>query len=95
MRLSSLLYNNNKSELDLSVNFSEIYGKSRIFGPSPIQICDYNLYSGVQGKSNAYHNVNKIQNSFTDALILNLIDIVVCVVFALYSSIEIFVIKSH
>ncbi len=43
-------------------------------------------YAGVQGKSNAYHNVNKAQNSFIDALILNLIDIVVCVGFALYSS---------
>jgi hypothetical protein len=38
-------------------------------------------YAGVQGKNNAYHNVNKVQNSFIDALILNLIDIVVCVVF--------------
>ncbi len=33
-----------------------------------------------------YHNVNKVQNSFIDALISNLIDIVVRVVFALYSS---------
>ncbi len=45
------------------------------------------LYAGVQGKNNAYHNVNKVQNSYIDALILNLIGIVVCVVFALYSSI--------
>jgi hypothetical protein len=43
-------------------------------------------YTGVQGRNNAYHNVNKVQNPFIDALILNLIDIVVCVVFALYSS---------
>jgi hypothetical protein len=28
---------------------------------------------GVQGKNNAYHNVNKVQNSFTDALISNLL----------------------
>jgi hypothetical protein len=47
------------------------------------------MYSGVQGKNNAYHNINKVQNSFIDALILNLIDIVVNVVFSLYSSISI------
>ncbi len=46
-------------------------------------------YAGVQSKNSAYHNVNKIKNSFTDALILNLIDIVVYVVFALYSSMAI------
>jgi hypothetical protein len=44
-------------------------------------------YTGVQSKNNVYHNVDKVQNSFIDALILNLIDIVVYVVFALYSSI--------
>ncbi len=38
--------NNGKSELDLSVNSSEIYGKSRTFGPSPIHICDYYLLNG-------------------------------------------------
>ncbi len=43
-------------------------------------------FTGVQGKNNAYHNVSKVQSSFINALILNLIDIVVCVVFALYSS---------
>jgi hypothetical protein len=47
-----------------------------------------NPHSRVQGKNNAYHNVNKVQNSFIDALILNLIDIVVCVAFALYSRID-------
>jgi hypothetical protein len=46
-----------------------------------------NYNSGVQGKNNAYHNVNKVRNSFIDALIMNLIDIEVCVVFALYSKI--------
>jgi hypothetical protein len=45
--------------------------------------------SGVQGKNNARHNVNKVENSFIDALILNLIDIMVCVVFVLYSRIDI------
>jgi hypothetical protein len=45
--------------------------------------------TGVQGKNNAYHNVNKVQNSFIEALILNLIDIVVCVVFAWYSRIAV------
>jgi hypothetical protein len=43
-------------------------------------------HSGVQSKNNAYHNVNKDQNRVTDTLIWNLIDIVVCVGFALYSS---------
>jgi hypothetical protein len=43
------------------------------------------LNSGVQSKINACHNVNKVENSFIYALILNAIDIVVCVVFALYS----------
>jgi hypothetical protein len=46
------------------------------------------LHTGVQSKNNACHNVNKVQNLFIDTLILNLIDTVVCVVFALYSSIE-------
>jgi hypothetical protein len=41
--------------------------------------------AGVQSKNHAYHNVNKVQNWFIDALISNLIGIVVCVVFALYS----------
>jgi hypothetical protein len=44
-------------------------------------------YSGVQGKNNEYHIVDKVQNSFIDALIFDLIDNVVFVVFALYSSI--------
>jgi hypothetical protein len=34
---------NHNSELDLSVNSSEIYGKSRAIGPSPIQNCDFHL----------------------------------------------------
>ncbi len=42
--------------------------------------------SEVQGKNNEYHNVNKGQNSFIDTLIFDLIDNVVFVVFALYSS---------
>jgi hypothetical protein len=37
--------NNLKSALDLSVNSSEIYEKSRTFGPSPIQICGYYLHT--------------------------------------------------
>ncbi len=44
------------------------------------------MYSGVQGKNNEYHIVDKVQNSFIDALIFDLIDNVVFVVFALYSS---------
>jgi hypothetical protein len=47
------------------------------------------MYTGVQGKNNVYHNVDKVLNSFADALILNLIDIVVFVVFVLYSSIRV------
>jgi hypothetical protein len=43
--------------------------------------------SGVQGENNAYHNVNKVPKPFIDALIFDLIVIVVCAVFALYSSI--------
>ncbi len=42
---------------------------------------------GMQSKNNAYHNVNKVQNQGIFEWILNLIDIVVCVVFALYSRI--------
>ncbi len=45
------------------------------------------LYSGVQGKNNEHHIVDELQNSFIDALIFDLIDNVVFVVFALYSSI--------
>ncbi len=41
--------------------------------------------TGVQGKNNEYHIVDKVQNSFIDALIFDLIDNVVFVVFALYS----------
>ncbi len=41
--------------------------------------------AGVQGKNNEYHIVDKVQNSFIDALIFDLIDNVVFVVFALYS----------
>jgi hypothetical protein len=46
------------------------------------------LHTGVQGKNNEYHIVDKVQNSFIDALIFDLIDNVVFVVFALYSSIN-------
>ncbi len=47
----------------------------------------YKIFSntGVQGKNKAYHNVNKVQNQGIYEWILNLIDIVVCVVFAVYS----------
>ncbi len=48
---------------------------------------------GVQGKNNTYHNVNNVQNSFIDTLILNLIDIVACIVFTLYSRIGIFILN--
>ncbi len=41
--------------------------------------------AGVQGKNNEYHIVDKVQNSFIDALIFDLIDNVVFDVFALYS----------
>jgi hypothetical protein len=41
--------------------------------------------TGVQRKNNEYHIVDKVQNSFIDALIFDLIDNVVFVVFALYS----------
>jgi hypothetical protein len=51
------------------------------------RFCCIKKHSRIQGKKNAYHNINKVQNSFIDAMILNLIDIVVCVFFALYSSI--------
>jgi hypothetical protein len=44
---------------------------------------DFN--AGVQGKNNEYHIANKVQNSFKDALIFDLIDNVVFVVFALNS----------
>jgi hypothetical protein len=47
----------------------------------------WNKNSGVQGKNNAYHNVKKVQNQGIYEWILNLIDIVVFVVFALYSRI--------
>jgi hypothetical protein len=43
--------------------------------------------SGVQGKNNEYHIVDKVKNSFIVALIFDLIDYVVFVVFALYSSV--------
>ncbi len=48
----------------------------------------WNLCSEVQSKNNAYHIVIKIQNSIIDALILSIIDMEVCVVFALYSSLR-------
>jgi hypothetical protein len=47
-----------------------------------------NNYSGVQSINNVYANVNKVQNPFIDALIFDLIDNGVYVVYALYSSIE-------
>ncbi len=34
--IGQITSNNHNSELDLSVNSSEIYGKTRTFGPSPI-----------------------------------------------------------
>ncbi len=45
------------------------------------------LYSGVQSKNNVYHIVDKVQNSYENTLKFDLIDNVVYVVFALYSSI--------
>jgi hypothetical protein len=51
-----------------------------------LQTNSNNTHSGVQGKNNEYHIVDKVQNSFIDALIFDLIDNVVFVVFALYSS---------
>ncbi len=42
--------------------------------------------AGVQSINNVYANVNKVQNSFIDALIFGLIDNGVYVVYALYSS---------
>jgi hypothetical protein len=41
--------------------------------------------SRVQSKNNVYHIVDKVQNSFIDTLVFDLIDNVVFVVFALYS----------
>ncbi len=43
-------------------------------------------YAGVHGKNNAYHNDNKAENKVIYEWILNLIDIVTCVVFTFYSS---------
>jgi hypothetical protein len=45
-------------------------------------------YTGVQGKNNEYHIVDRVENSFIDALIFDLIDNVLFVDFALYSSIH-------
>jgi hypothetical protein len=45
------------------------------------------MNSGVQGKNIEYHIVDKVQNSLIDALIFDLIDNVIFVVFALYSRI--------
>ncbi len=56
--------------------------------PVPCLFLGHRYIHGVQGKNNAY--LNKVQYSFIDALNLNLIQIVVCVVFALYSSINTF-----
>jgi hypothetical protein len=44
--------------------------------------------SGVHGKNNEYRIVDKLQNSYKNTLIVDLIDIVVFVVFALYSRIS-------
>ncbi len=44
------------------------------------------IYTGVQSINNVYANVNKVQNPFIDALIFDLIDNGVYVVYALYSS---------
>jgi hypothetical protein len=43
--------------------------------------------TGALRKNNAYHNVNKVQNPFIDALNFDFIINLVYVVFALYSSI--------
>ncbi len=44
--------------------------------------------SGVQSKNNEYHIVDKVQISYENTLIFNLIDNVAYVVFALYSRIR-------
>jgi hypothetical protein len=43
------------------------------------------INAGVQSINNVYANVNKVQNPFIDALIFDLIDNGVYVVYALYS----------
>jgi hypothetical protein len=45
-------------------------------------------YSGIQGKNNEYHNMDKVQNLCENTLIFDLIDNVVFVVLALYSRIK-------
>ncbi len=47
----------------------------------------FKRYTGVQSKNNVYHIVNKVEIQCIFIWILNLIDNVVYVVFALYSSI--------
>ncbi len=44
-------------------------------------------HTGVQSINDVFHNVNKVENVFVYTLILNLIDNVEYVVYALYSSI--------
>ncbi len=62
----------NSGILKISVNGIEI----KIFEVAKVLKCVF-INSGVKSKNNVYHTVNKVQNSFTDALILNLIDRVV------------------
>jgi hypothetical protein len=48
---NSEIFRHHNSELDLSVNSSEIYGKSRPIGPSPIQNCDFHLHQDFPRKA--------------------------------------------
>jgi hypothetical protein len=50
-------------------------------------------HTGVQSKNNVYHIVDKVQNSYENTLKFDLIDNVVYVVFALYSSINFLFLK--
>ncbi len=65
-----------------------------IFWEKVIFVNPISRNAGVQGKYNAYHNVDKVENQGIYEWILNLIDIVVYVVFALYSRISVFVKQS-
>jgi hypothetical protein len=47
------------------------------------------VITGEQGKNNEHPIVDNVQNSFIDALIFDLIDKVVFVVFTLYSRIDV------
>jgi hypothetical protein len=48
----------------------------------------YEINTGVQSINDVFHNVNKVEYSFIGDLILNLIDNVEYVVYALYSRID-------